>query len=370
MMIGTGLKAILYKEFIQVRRDPATKFVFLIPIIQLIVFGYALDTDIRHIPTVVYDRDRRSEAREFLSQFENTDVFNIVEEADSVAELREAIVAGRAHVGIILPPEFSDHLVSGRTAQVRVVIDGTHNNTSMQAINVANGIALHQNLEMLLRRTNTKPQIDLRPYVLFNENLESAKFFVPGLVGIIMQLVTVMLTAFSIVRERERGTLEQLMVTPVSRSVVTLGKLIPFAVIGFVETCFVLMLMVFVFEVPIVGSKLLLLSLSALFLLPSLGMGLLISTAASNQGEALQLSLLVMLPSILLSGFVFPLESMPLPIRWLSHLIPVTYYIMILRGIILRGATAVQLWLPATVLIGYGIVLFVASALRFQKRSK
>ena len=362
-----GLKAIIYKEVIQVRRDPATRVVFVIPCIQMLVFGYAVDTDVRHIPTVVFDADRRTGSRELLYEFASTDVFDIVEEAPDVAGVRAAIVAGRAQVGIVIPPRFSDDLLNHRSAQVQVLIDGSNNNVGSQALNVANGIAFHQALATLVDREGGMP-IDLRPKMLFNEDMESARFFVPGLVGIILQLTTVFLTSFSIVRERERGTMEQLMVTPVSRWALMLGKLIPFAVIGFVETVLILALMRYVFHVEIVGNLALLLSLSALFLLPSLGLGIFISTIATNQAQATQMALLIMLPSVLLSGFVFPRESMPWPIYVLSTLIPVTYYVEILRGIILRGADAADLWYQTAMLGLFAVLIFVGSTLRFQKR--
>ncbi len=363
-----GLKAIIYKEVIQVRRDPATKFIFAIPIIQLIVFGYALDTDVRKIPTVVFDADRRSASREFLTKFESTDVFRIVGEVDEASGVVDAIVQGRAQVGILLPPDFSDNLVNHRRAQVQVLIDGSNNTVAQQALSASNGIAMDVSLARLGEQVRSNLAIDLRPRVLFNEDMRSEAFFVPGLVGIILQLTTVFLTAFSIVRERELGTMEQLMATPVSRWALMLGKLTPFIVIGFVETCVVLALMVYVFGVPIAGDKAVLLALSALFLVPCLGLGILISTVAKNQSEALQMTLLIMLPSILLSGFFFPRISMPTPIYAISFLIPATYYIEILRGIILRGATAGQLWFPTAMLLLFSVVIFLASTLRFQKR--
>jgi len=363
-----GFKAVVYKEFIQVRRDPATKFVFVIPVIQLILFGYAIDTEVRDVPTVVFNSDRRAASREFLARFESTDVFQFVEEASDSASVREAIVAGRAKVGLIIPPKFSEDRLNGRPAQVQVLIDGSDNTVANQALSAANGIAVDVAIQAADARSLAPRQIDLRPRVLFNENMETSNFFVPGLVGIILQLTTVFLTAFSIVRERERGTMEQLMVTPVSRWALVLGKVIPFALIGSVVTLLVLTLMVYVFHVPIVGAKFVLLSLSALFLIPSLGLGILISTMANNQAEASQLGMLIMLPSILLSGFVFPRAQMPLPIYAISCLVPVTYYIEILRGVILRGTQFHQLWFPTLVLAVFALVIFTAATLRFQKR--
>lgn len=360
-----SLSAMIYKEAIQVRRDPATRVVFVIPMIQLVVFGYAIDTDVRNVATVVFDADRRAASREFVSRFENTDVFHVTREVENVAAVREAIVSGEASVGIVIPPDFSDDLLLGRAAQAQVLIDGSNNTVATQALQVSSGIAMEAVVREVEKRT---APISLRPKVLFNEDVRSANFFVPALVGVILQLVTVFLTAFSIVRERERGTLEQLMVTPVARRTLILGKLIPYAVLGMIETGIVLVVMVYVFHVPIAGDKLLLLALSALFLLPSLGLGILISTVATNQAQATQMALLIMLPSILLSGFVFPREQMPGWIYAISCVIPVTYYIEILRGIILRGATAWHLWYPTAMLGVFGVVIFTASTLRFQKR--
>jgi len=358
----------IYKEVIQVRRDPATRVVFLIPIIQLIVFGYALDTDVRYVSTVVFDADRRSASRDFLHRFESSDVFGVTSEVSTAEDVRRAIVAGKAHVGILIPARFSDDLALGRPAQVEVLIDGSDNTVASQTMAAANGVAVQMALDRLLADGKNKLPVDLRPKVLFNENMESANFFVPGLVGIILQLTTVFLTSFSIVRERESGTMEQLMVTPVSKWALIIGKVAPFAVMGFMVTLMVLGIMALVFRVPIVGSTALLLSLSALFLIPSLGLGIFISTIARNQAQALQLGLLIMLPSVLLSGFVFPREQMPLPIYAVSCVIPVTYYIEILRGIILRGAGLKDLWQPAVVLALFAAVIFTFSTLRFQKR--
>jgi ABC-type multidrug transport system permease subunit len=358
-----GLGAIIYKETIQVRRDPATKFVFLVPLVQLTIFGYAIDLDVRDVPTVVFNADRRAASREFVNRFESSGTFTVIDEVGDAAGVRDAIVSGRAQVGLVIPARFSDDLLHQRQPQVQVLIDGSNSNVAMQAMAAAAGIA-----DAAGPRGTAGGPIDVRPRMLFNENIESANFFVPGLVGIILQLTTVLLTAFSIVRERERGTMEQLMVTPVSRWALMLGKVLPFAVIGTVVICLVLSLMVFVFRVPISGNIFLLLALSGLFLVPSLGLGILISTVAQNQAQATQLGLLVMLPSVLLTGFLFPREQMPLPIYALSFAIPATYYIEILRGVILRAAGFEHVWPQAVALGVFAVVILTISTLRFHKR--
>ena len=362
-----GLWPVMCKEIIHIRRDPATRFVFAIPLLELLLFGYAIETDVKNISTVVFDLNQQKESRELVKQFESTRYFKVTERVYSDSELERAIISGRARAGIKIPADYSQQLLNGRQARVQVLIDGSDSTTALRLLQASQTLGF---LNSLKREglTTEMMAVDVRTRLLFNPNLDSAHFFVPGLVGVILQLVTVFLTAFSIVRERERGTMEQLLVTPVSREGLIVGKLLPYCAIGFIQTCLVLALMVFLFGVPIHGSLGLLLFLSGLFLMTALGMGIVISTFARNQGEAMQMSMMVMLPAFLLSGFVFPRESMPLPIYLLGFLIPATYYLEILRGIILRGAGWASLWDEALVLLGFGISLMVLSALRFKKR--
>lgn len=362
-----GFWAIVYKELLQLRRDPATRFVFLIPAIQTIIFGFAIDLDIQNIATVVFDMDRTAESRRLVEEFRNTGSFDILYEVHSEDAIHRHIVAGQAKVGLIIPPDFSANLIHGEQAAVQVLIDGSDSTVAMNAMQTSGMIGQIRSMRVSGVSPASLP-MEVRPRVLFNPDLDSARFYVPGLIGIILQLVTVILTAFAIVRERERGTMEQLAVTPVSRWAIILGKLLPYAAIGMGQTLFVLALMRFVFQVEIAGDLMLLLALSALFLLPALSLGILISTVSSNQAQAMQLSLLVMLPSVLLSGFAFPRETMPLPIYGLSFCIPVTYYVQILRGIILRGAGLWALWPQTLALLVFAVILIVVSTMRFQKR--
>ncbi len=362
-----GFWAIVYKEVLQVRRDPSTRFVFLIPVIQTIIFGFAIDMDIQHMPTAVFDMDRGKESRRLIESFHNTGTFDVREDVHSEAELRRRIVAGAVRVGIIIPPDYSAHLVSGQEATVQVLVDGSDSTTAMSALQTSRAVGQIFATQRLGISITALP-VDVRPRVLFNPDLVSSNFYVPGLIGIILQVVTMLLTAFAIVRERERGTLEQLVVTPVSRWALILGKLVPYAVIGVLQTVFVLLLMRFLFGIHIEGSVLLLFALAVLFLIPSLSMGILISTLSSNQAQAMQLSLLFMLPSVLLSGFAFPRETMPLPIYAISFCIPATYFVQILRGIILRGAGFWALWPQALALAVFAVVLVSVSTMRFQKR--
>ncbi len=365
-----GFTSIFYKETIHVLRDPRTLFLMLmIPGLQLTIFGFAIDLDVKHISTVVYDLDHRPPAHELVDAFENTSYFDIVRYVQSDEELNHAIVEGTAKVGVKIPPDYTERLLAGETASFQVLIDGSDSSIARQALNASNGIATSRAIHESTNQSNPPepPRVRAEPRVLFNPEVKTANFMVPGLVGIIMQLVTVFLTAFSIVREKENGTLEQLMVTPVSRLGLMMGKLTPYAVIGSFETCVVLLLMRFLFGVHITGSLPLLGAFSLLFLITALGLGLLVSTVASSQVEAMQWAFLIMLPSILLSGFVFPMETMPKPILYVAHLIPVTYFLRILRGIILRGATFDDLWLDGLWLALIGLAVLLLSARRFRK---
>lgn len=373
--IFRGLGAVLYKETIHLRRDPVTLVVmFLIPAIQLLIFGYTIEMQVRDVPTVVWDRDHSDESRLFAMRVQATGTIALIDDPTIVdfESLEAAMRDGRANVAVEIPPDFSANLHAGKRADVLVLIDGSDSNKATQAMAAINSVALAWNNAILVRHANHHgvpiPQIDPRPITRYNPDMESANFFVPGLVGIILQIVTVFLTAASIVRERERGTLEQLLVTPVTRGAIILGKLLPYAVIGFVETILVLAIMVTIFAVPIAGDVGLLLALSVCFLFPALGLGIMISTVARNTVQAMFGAMLIMLPSILLSGFVFPRESMPTPMFLLGYLIPVTYYLEILRGIVLRGAGITELFDEAVILLAFGAVLLTVASARFKKR--
>jgi len=382
-----GLLAILVKEFSHIRRQPSTLFfMLLIPLMQTLIFGYALDTQIERIPTIVFNLDGRQESRRFIEQMANTRVFAITQQATDEETLHRALSSGRAKVGVTIPPDFSERLLENRQTYVQVLIDGSDSQVATSALNAANLLGVRTSLDRELGSASAGGSaaggaggssrsaggeialpIEVRPRLLYNPNLESAFFFVPGLVGIILQLVTLFLTSFAIVREREMGTLEQLFVTPVSRSGLLLGKLAPYAIVGFIETLAVLTVMVFLFHVPIAGSLALLLALAGLFLVCALSMGLLISTVARTQVAAVQFAFIIMLPSVLLSGFMFPRAQMPLPIYLLSFGLPVTYFLEILRGIILRAADARDLMPHIAGLAICCVVLLAVALARFRK---
>ena len=377
-----GFWAMLLKEFSHIRRQPATLvFMFVIPVLQIVIFGYAIETEIENIPTIVFDLDGKRHSRELVEAFVATGTFEVVGRTTDEASFRRALTSGRAKVGVRIPPDYSERLIAGEQASVQVLVDGSDSNVATTALNTAQllGIRASQRLATgLVEGQQRAPArdaagrvampIDIRSRLLFNPNLESSRFFVPGLVGIILQLVMLFLTSFAVVRERELGTLEQLFVTPVGRAGLVLGKLVPYAIVGVAETLIVLCVMVFVFDVPIQGSLALLLALSSLFVVTSLGMGLFVSTLARTQLQAMQFAFLIMLPSVLLSGFMFPRAEMSAPIFLASFAIPATYFIEILRGIVLRGADLVDLAPSVMGLSICCVVILGLSVARFRKQ--
>jgi ABC-2 type transport system permease protein len=365
-----GFSAVFYKEALHVRRDFGTLFFSLIiPLLQMFLLGFGIDTNIRQINTVVYNADGRRESRELLDRLRNSDTFNLIRYVNTDHDLNEAIVSGKCRVGIKIPVDYSDKLLHQMSAQVLVLIDGSDSSVAGQAINVTTAIGLDESLRRVLATSgNTPLAVDMRPKLLFNPDSRSPNFFLPGLTAILLLNVTTFLTAFSIVREKERGTLEQLFVTPVRPMGLLLGKLLPYLMIGFFELCMILTFMRFVFSVPIHGSVLLLALLSLPYIFVSLSLGILISSKANSQAEAMQLAFLTILPSVFFSGYIFPRETMPKFFFILSYFVPATFFIDITRGIILRGAGWVDLWSDALALFLFGTILLVIAARRFQNK--
>src|SRR6185369_542161 len=360
-----GLNAVFYKEVLHIKRDSlALFFALAMPVMQMIIIGFGVDTNIRQVKTVVLDEDMHRQSRELIDRLRNTDTFRVVSYVSSDAELNDAIVSGRAHVGVKIPVDYSRRLLDNDTAQVLVLIDWS---VAAQALNVSAAVGLDQSLQQLLGSKVNLP-VEIRPKLLFNPGSRSPNFFLPGLTAVLLLFVTTFLTTFSIVREREQGTLEQLFVTPVRPMGLLLGKLLPYLVIGFVELLMILLSMRVVFRVPIAGSVLLLLLLAIPYLFVALTLGMLISTKAKSQAEAIQMALLTMLPSIFFSGYIFPRETMPTIFYLISCVIPATYFVNIARGVILRGATLAHLWVDAAVLTAMGIGILMLAARRFRNK--
>jgi ABC-2 type transport system permease protein len=363
-----GFGAVFYKEVLHVRRDFATLFFSLIiPILQMVLLGFGIDTNIRQINTVVFNGDGRRQSRELLDRLKNSDTFHIIRYVENDKEMNDAIISGRARVGIKIPVDYSDRLLHGMSAQVLVLIDGSDSSVAGIAINVTTAIGLDESLRRVLADRGSMA-VDMRPQLLFNPDSRSPNFFLPGLTAILLLNVTTFLTAFAIVREKERGTLEQLFVTPVQPFGLLLGKLLPYFGIGFFELCLILTAMRFIFSVPIHGSVLLLALISLPYLFVSLSLGILISSKAGSQGEAMQLAFLTILPSVFFSGYIFPRETMPYIFRVLSYFVPASYFINITRGIILRGAGIQHLWTDALALFAMGTILLFIAARRFRNK--
>jgi ABC-2 type transport system permease protein len=368
--IFRGFTAVLYKEFIVVLRDPMTLFfMFFPPLIEMIAFGYALDNDVKHMPMVILNEDRTTESRQVIDNFVNTQTFRVVGEVQNVSEMAAAIRKGKAYVGLQIPPDFTRNLRAGRTARVQILIDGSNSTTALQALNTALGVTLRQAVVTLLAESGRSDiPIEVRPQVLYNPAMRSPNFFVPGVIGVVLQIATTFATAMSIVRERERGTLEQLLVSPLSRWGLMLGKLTPYLCIGMAMAVGLFAIMHWLFAVPIAGSLVGLFISTLVYVFALLSLGLLISTRAQNQMQALQMSMTLIMPSVFFSGFIFPRETMPWIFYAIGACLPTTYFIELMRAIILRGASLMEFWQHLVVLSVMGLGLFAVCALRFKQK--
>jgi len=365
-----GLGAILFKEFIVVWRDPMTLFfMFFPPLVEMIAFGYALDTDVKHMALVILNEDRTVESRQFVDRFVNTETFRVVGEVQSIEEMSSQIRKGRAYAGLQIPPKFTQNIRAGNSAQVQLLVDGSNSTTALQALNTALSVGLTQSIESLLRATNRHNiPIDIRPQMLYNPAMKSPNFYIPGVIGIVLQIGTTFATAMAVVREREKGTLETLLVSPLSRWGLMLGKLVPYLCIGMTMATLLFLFMRYLFGVPIAGNVIAMMFATLVYVFALLSLGLLVATKAENQMQALQISMVFMLPSVFFSGFVFPRETMPWIFQALGALLPATYFISLARAIILRGAHFFEYWPHLLILIIMSILLFTFCALLFRKK--
>jgi ABC-2 type transport system permease protein len=353
------------KEFIQMRRDRLTLAMMVgIPAIQLALFGYAIRTEVRHLPTVVLDESRSAASRQLIDAVRNTGNFDVIAEVRTRAEIDARVKAGKAAAALVIPPEYAHDLKRGRTARAQVIVDAADPLASSAAIGAASVAATAVSARSGATRP---PPIEIRVRPWFNPALESSTYIVPGLVGLLLSLTLIMLTAMAIVRERERGTLEQLIVTPIDKTSLMLGKIVPFALVGYVQMTVVLSLGKLLFGIPLRGSLALLYVLSATFIVACLGYGLFVSTIAKTQAQAMQMSFMFMLPNILLSGYMFPREAMPEPAQWIGLLVPLTYYLKVLRGILLKDAAFDALWPHVLALTVFAVAVISLSVRRFSK---
>lgn len=364
------LLTVTRKEFIHIRRDkPSLVISLVMPIMMLLIFGFAVNTDVNNVRLAIQDASGTHASQQLIASFTNAHYFSDYGRVDSVHALEDLIKSGEVKVGLIIPTDFDDQLKRRQGTQVQILVDGSDPTIARTAANFAIAIVNSYNRSLTASVKSLSPAgVTANPTVLFNPTLESAIFNVPGVVGLILQNITIILTALAMVREKELGTIEQLVMTPVTALELILGKLIPYVIIGFYDFTIVLVLSYWIFGITVAGSLLELVALGTVFLIGALAMGMLISTIARNQAQAIQGTLAFLLPSVLLSGFMFPRESMPLFIQWLSALFPITHFLVILRGIIVKGVDITYLWSSTIAMVGIIVLLIGAAAIKFSKK--
>ena len=371
------LRALMKKEFTQMRRDPRTlMMIFVMPIMQLLLLGYATNTDVRNVPTAVFDQNNSQASRSLLDAFRATGYFSIDYAAFSDSQINGLIEGGKAKVGIIIPPDYNSNLLIGKKAVVAVLIDGSDPTVAQTTLSAATLAGQAHGTAILAQKlvlrgggaTNASSlPLEVSTRVLYNPDLLSSYNMVPGLIAMILMMTTVNLTSFSIVRERERGTIEQLIVTPIRNIELVIAKITPYVIVSMANVVVILLAGTFWFHVPIRGSILLLFTLTGLYLLPNLGLGLLISTYASTQQQAQMMVMPVMLPSMMLSGFFFPIAAMPAVLQAVSYMLPLTYYLIIVRSIVVKGA-GLQFLVPQVIALTiFSLLLVSVAAMRFRK---
>jgi ABC-2 type transport system permease protein len=362
--------AVAVKEFLHVLRDKRTlMLIVFMPFMQLMLYGFAVNMDVKHLATVVNDQDKTYLTRRLVDTFVQSAYFDVVKNVDSQEDLRYALDHGKAKVGIVIPPTFTRDALSGKGAQLQVLVDGTDSNPANVAVASSQSIVTAFMYQEGLLPAQNAP-IDVRPRLWYNPDLKSTYFMIPGLVGLILQFIVPMITASAIVREKERGNIEQLLVTPIKSYELMIGKLIPYVCIGLVIVTLILSVSWLFFHVPIRGNLFTLFVLTLLYISLCLAIGLFASTVADNQQQSSQIVMMFAAPSILLSGFVFPRETMPWPIFYLSQLIPMTYFLQIARGIILKGLGFMDLLNQIIPLLAMTVIVMTLSVLRFTKRIK
>lgn len=369
------LLTITKKEFIHIRRDKASLAIALMmPIMMLLLFGFAVNTDVNNVNLVVYDGSKTADSRELISKFTNSYYFSLYGAVDSPEDVEKYISEGKVKAGLVIPPNYTKDLRRNTTTEVQVLVDGSDPTIARTAMSYS--ILIGNNYSLKLRQLqvdksglgkNSSIGVNLKPLVLYNPTLESSNFNIPGVIGLILQNITVILTSFAMVREREKGTIEQLIMTPVTSFELIVGKLVPYTIIGFLDMIVALVLGNIIFGVVVKGSIALLIFLGTLFLICSLAMGMLISTISKTQLQAMQASIALLLPSVLLSGFMFPREAMPKLVYYISCILPMTYFLEILRGIIVKGVGISYLVSPIVSLLVLIFIIIVATMKKFSK---
>jgi ABC-2 type transport system permease protein len=367
---------VIVKEFLQIRRDrKMIPVIFVAPVVQILVFGFAVNTDVTDVPTVLVDQDRSAASRDLVSRFVESGYFELVGSEERAAGVDRWLVTGRAQLGLVVSPGFAADLAAGRRAALQVVVDGSDAASANVALGYAGALARGFGAELQMQRLRAagglarSGQVELVPRVFYNPDLKSRWFYVPAVLAMILMVMTMLLSAMGVVREKEIGTLEQIIVTPIRAWQLLVGKLAPFAIIGLFQMCVATGVTVFAFGVPLRGSFPLLLGLTMLFILSTLGLGLLVSTVVQNQQQAMMLATFAaMIPMVYLSGLIFPIENMPRAIQLVTYAIPLRYYAEIIRGVFLRGSGLRVLWPEALTLLLMGLAILTVASLRFRKR--
>jgi ABC-2 type transport system permease protein len=370
--------AIARKEFIQIRRDRATVYmVFIFPLMMLILYGFGIRYDVKFVPMTIFDQDGTVQSREYVEKFSQSTYFKIIRYVHNYTELQQDIDRGDARIGVVIPTDFGERLSSNRETVIQVIVDGADNNTATIALNYVSSITreyssniMMTQMEAMLRRTNLAvPPIESEPRIWFNPELKSVNFIVPGIIAVIMMIIGTVLTAVTIVKEKEQGTIEQIVSSPIRRFELMLGKVIPYAALAYLDFLLVLVLSRLIFGVEIKGSLLLLLIVAFFYLLGVLGMGILVSTVTETQMAAMLTAIILsMLPSILLSGFIFPISQMPRVIQVITIIVPARYFIEILRDIYLKGLGIEYFWREVLYILLFGFAMLTLAARRFRKR--
>jgi ABC-type multidrug transport system permease subunit len=366
---------IAWKELLQLRRDRMTlAMMVMLPLLQLMLFGYAINTDVRHMPTVVYDQDQSRASRDLVRSLGATGYYDVIGHVDGYPEIERALRQGAARVALVVPVEYAKNLARGTTASAQLIVDGSDPQTVASATNTAAQLVTARSTELLVQRLgqagipDALVPLSLEPNTWYNPELRTAVYVVPGLIGVILTMTMVMLTAMAIARERERGTLEQLIVSPVKPVELVIGKIVPFIVIGYVQMTLILLAGRLLFQVPLLGSLGLLYLLAFVFIAANLALGLFFSTLAKTQQQAMQMSFFFLLPNILLSGFMFPFEGMPRPAQLMSQGLPLTHFLRIVRTITLKGGGFADVHLELAWLAGILTALIALASLRFRKK--
>jgi ABC-2 type transport system permease protein len=363
---------LIWKEMIELRRDPRLLFIVIVaPILQLFLLAYAASTDIREVPVLIVDADRSAASRDVVARFAAAPTFTIADVVSSPNEIDEYLDYGRAWLAVTIPRGFGEGVHRASPQTIQIVADGSDANSAGVAVGYASNLLAQYSVRLVSRQGSARPTplIDPRIRVWFNPQLESRHFMIPGVIALLLLVVTTNLSSMGIVREKEIGTLEQLNVTPLSRSELIVGKLLPYALIGMVEVGLVISVAIFWFEVPMRGSVLLLLAMSAVYLLTTLGLGLFVSTISATQQQAMMTTtFFFLIPMVYLSGFVFPIENMPVAIQWLTYVIPLRYFLVIVRGIFLKGVGLETFWPEALALAGWGVAILALAIVRSSKR--